>query len=167
MLAYPERGALETLLREDADPRVVPPLRPAWAKRGWRAEAEAWLARLVRLGRVPVGRPEQVKLWSLSAVMRQRTDAGEVYFKAVTEHFIAEPRVTAAVAELFPDLTPQVLVLPGRGWLLLEPFRGPELSGGPLETQSEALRRFGARQLESVRYRDRLLGVGCADRSLA
>lgn len=167
-LDYPEPGALETLLQEDADPRLVSALRPDWAKRGWLAEAEDWLAReLSRLGRVPVGRPEQRKHWSLSAVLRQRTDAGEVYFKAVTAHFIAEPRITAAVAELFPDLTPQVLALePKRGWLLLEPFRGAELSEGPLETQGETLRRFGALQLGSAMHRERFLGAGCADRGL-
>lgn len=171
-LAYPERDALETLLREDAEPSLVSALRPAWAKRGWLGEVKGWLEQeLARLGRAPVGEPEQVRVWSLSAVLRQKTSSktgsGEVYFKAVIDHFIAEPRITATVAELFPDLAPTVLGLePERGWTLLEPFRGKELNETQFAAKCEVFRRFSAAQLEALSHKDALLEAGCADRSL-
>ena len=167
-LTYPEGSVLETILREAAEPSLLPPLRPAWAKRGWLSEVKGWLeVEVIRLGREPVGDPEQLRVWSLSAILRQKTEGGEVYFKAVMDHFNAEPRITAAVAELFPDLTPKVLALePARGWLLLEPFRGQEVQEAELEARAEVLRRFSLVQLESVVHKETLLAAGCADRGL-
>ncbi len=167
-LSYLEPDALITLLVEDAEPARVPVLRPAWARRGWLSEMKTWLTQeLARLGRTPVGEPEQIKHWSLSAVLRQRTVGGVVYIKAVQGHFIAEPRITAKLAELFPEYVPQVLALDAqRGWLLLEPLRGDSVNNAPHRVWCEARRRHGRLQLASLAYKDALLAAGCADRSL-
>ncbi len=169
-LAYPEAEVLRTLLREEAGLEPIPALRPAWAKRGWLDEVKTWLeSELNRLGRTPVGEPEQVKHWSLSAVLRQKTDGGEVYFKAMMNpHFATEPPITQKLAELFPHLTPEVLALDEeRAWLLLEPLHGEELSEASLEFKCEAVRRHARLQLASVAHKAALLAAGCADRSLA
>lgn len=167
-LDYSEQPALETILLEDAEPERVPALRFAWAERGWLDEVKVWLAQeLTRLGRTPVGEPEQVRHWNISAVLLQETDSGDMYFKAVIDHFVVEPRITATVADLFPDLTPKVLALePVKGWMLLEPFRGAELTKSPFETHWRAFRRFSTLQLESLAHKDLLVAAGCADRGL-
>lgn len=167
-LIYSEKPTLTTILNEDAHSDLVSALRPDWAVRGWFGEVRDWLgAELTRLGRKPLGNPEQLRIWGLSAVLRQRTDGDDIYFKAAAKHFIAEPRITAAVADLFPDLTPEVLALePTKGWLLLAPFRGEELDETQLEKKAEVMRRFSILQLKSVAQKDALIAAGCADRGL-
>lgn len=167
-LTYSERGTLETLLREDADPSLVSSSRPAWARRGWLEAAKGWLhEELAGLKRVPIGEPEQLKVWALSSVLRQETDNGDVYLKAVMDHHSAEPRITAKVAELFPELAPKVLATePAQGWLLLEAFQGEMLDEADPRAQHEVFRRYSSLQLESVAYKDVFLEAGCADRGL-
>lgn len=167
-LNYPDQHVLETILLEDAEPGRVPVLRLPWAERGWLGEVKAWLAQeLARLGRTPVGKPEQVRHWNISAVLRQPTDSGDVYFKAVINHFLGEPRITQALAKLFPALTPKVLATePTLGWMLLEPFRGIELTKSPFEAHWAAFRHLSTTQLESLAHRDMLLAAGLADKGL-
>lgn len=167
---HPEGEVLRHLLMEDAGLLPLPELRPAWARRGWLSEVKAWMAvELARLGRTLVGSPDQLKHWSLSAVLRQATDTGPVYFKAtMTPHFAREGAVMALLAGLFPQDMPEVLAHDAaRSWLLLEPFRGKPLHDADLETQVAAMRRHAEIQIEAASHLDALLEAGCEDRRLA
>jgi hypothetical protein len=147
----------------------VPEERPAWARPGWREDVRAWLDEEVpRLGHALAG-IEQVKHWSISSVLRVRTDGPDLYFKvpARLPLFVEEGLVTARLAERFPDYVPAPLAVePERGWLLLSAFT--ELFGwhAPLETRCEALRRFAGLQRRTAELTTELLADGCLDRRL-
>jgi phosphotransferase family enzyme len=147
----------------------VPEERPPWARPGWLEEVRAWLEEEVaRLGHAVVG-VEQVKHWSISSVLRVRTDGPDLYFKvpARLPLFVEEGEVTARLAERFPGYVPAPIVLePERGWLLLPAFG--ELFGwdAPLETRCEMLSRFAGLQRRTADLTAELLADGCLDRRL-
>jgi len=155
---------LDALERDD-----VPPERPPWARPGWLAGVQEWLEReTARLGHNVLA-IEQVKTWSISAVLRVRTDGPILYFKvsAPLPLFVDEAALTTELAALFPGYVPAPLAVEAeRAWLLLAEF--DELVGwrAPLETRRELFSRFAALQRLSVPVVDDLLAAGCLDRRL-
>ena len=155
---------LDALERDD-----VPPERPPWARPGWLGHVRQWLdSETARLGHTVVA-IEQVKQWSISAVLRVRTDGPNLYFKvsAPLPLFVDEAAVTTELAARFPGYVPAPLAVEReRGWLLLAEF--DELLGWhePLETRIELFRRFAGLQRRSVPVVDDLLAAGCLDRRL-
>ena len=109
-----------------------------------------------------------MKHWSISSILRVRTDDPNLYFKAPARLplFVREAAVTARLAERFPGYVPVPLALePERDWMLL-----PELElvswGAPLETRCEMLRRFAGLQRQAAGLTDERLTDGCLDRRL-
>ena len=87
-------------------------------------------------------------MWSISAVARVVTDAGDLWLKAPCEHFRAEARVHPTVAGLFPDLVPTlVAVEETEGWLLMEPMTGADDADRADGAELEVVRRWAAAQL--------------------
>ena len=129
----------------DASP---PELRPPWSRPGWTARASAWIDdALHQAGRTRTGPATLVRLWSISAMLRIPTDAGDAWFKAVFPHFHHEPAVTALLASAVPDALPSVLgIAPGEGWLLME------AAGSPVP-------RSAASDVDILRAIDRLADV--------
>jgi hypothetical protein len=124
----------------------IDPRRPAWARPGWHARAEAW-----------VGRPlSPYRLWPLAAVLESEDE----FFKASFPLFHHEPGVTQALARRNPGDVPEVVRLDDReGWLLMHAVRGSEADDRALET------------LERIQHdwRDcasELLALGAPDRRL-
>ena len=156
-------GYLDALERDD-----VPPERPPWARPGWLGGVRAWLEReAARLGHSVIA-IEQVKQWSISAVLRVRTDGPDLWFKvsAPLPLFVDEAAVTAELAERFPGYVPAPLAVePEHGWLLFAEFDVVGW-GEPLETRCELFRRFAGLQRRSVPLVDDLLAAGCLDRRL-
>jgi hypothetical protein len=155
---------LDALEREE-----IPVQRPVWAQPGWLPEVREWIeGEAARLGHALVGL-EQVKHWSISSVLRIETDGPDLYFKvpARLPLFVEEARLTAGLAERYPDHIPAPLAIePERGWLLLPAF--DDLFGwdAPLDDRREALRRFAALQRRTADVADELLADGCLDRRL-
>ncbi len=120
--------AREGIVRSLAELRAGPQAdgRPTWYSLTWRSDVVDWVAGLAgELGSTLRGEPETVKVWSLSAILRfpvTHADAEtDVWFKASCEGFRSEPTVTAALADLAPDLMPSVLAVDEqRSWMLLE-----------------------------------------------
>jgi len=148
----------------------VPEQRPAWARPGWLPEVREWIEQeAARLGHAVVG-IEQVKHWSISSVLRIETDGPDLYFKvpARLPLFVDEAKVTARLAERFPDHVPAPLSIePARGWLLLAPFDELFTFAAPLAVRKESLRRFAGLQRRASELVDELLADGCLDRRLA
>jgi len=147
----------------------IPTARPPWARPGWLDDVRAWVeVEVERLGRTLRG-IDQVKHWSISSVLRVRTDGPDLYFKvsARLPLFVAEEAVTSSLAERFPGYVPApVAVDAKRGWMLL-----PELGGlldwePPLELHQELFRRYAELQQRSVDVTAELLADGCLDRRL-
>ena len=118
----------------------VPAERVPWALPGWLEEVRQWLEPEVeRLGHSLV-RIEQRKQWSISSVLRVRTNGPDLYVKvsARLPLFVDEGPVTAMLAERFPGYVPAPLAVePERGWFLLEEFS----AGGCLDRRLEVLER--------------------------
>ncbi|HYK06585.1 MAG TPA: aminoglycoside phosphotransferase family protein [Gaiellaceae bacterium] len=154
---------LDALERDD-----VPPERPPWARPGWLGGVRAWLEReAARLGHAVIA-IEQVKQWSISAVLRVRTDGPDLWFKvsAPLPLFVDEAAVTAELAERFPGYVPPPLAVEAEhGWLLFAEFDVVGW-GEPLETRCELFRRFAVLQRCSVPLVQDLLAAGCLDRRL-
>lgn len=163
-----QRGFLGAYL-EALESGDVPDERPAWARPGWLDEVRSWIeGEVVRLGYEVVAL-EQVKHWSISSVLRVRTDGPDLYFKAPARLplFVEEATVTARLAERFPGYVPAPLAIESeRGWLILAAF--DELFGwnAPLATRCEALRRFAGLQRRTAELVPELLSDGCLDRRL-
>ena len=157
-------GYLDALERDD-----VPPERPPWARPGWLGGVREWLEReTARLGHTVLA-IEQVKTWSISAVLRVRTDGPTLFFKvsAPLPLFVDEAAVTAELAARFPGYVPAPLAVEAeRGWLLLAEFDEPLGWSEPLETRRELFSRFAGLQRRSVPVVDELLAAGCLDRRL-
>ena len=157
-------GYLEALERDDS-----PPERPPWARPGWISGVREWLDRqAARLGHTVLAL-EQVKTWSISVVLRVRTDGPNLYFKvsAPLPLFVDEAAVTAELAARFPGYAPAPLAVePERGWLLLAEFDEVVGWSASHETRRELFSRFAGLQRRSVPVVDELLAAGCLDRRL-
>jgi aminoglycoside phosphotransferase (APT) family kinase protein len=164
------RQLVETWLLEERD--ASPPQRSPWAHRGWFRATESWIREEAgKLGMSPTGRLEQLKTWGISCVLRQPTDAGALYFKAVPTLFAQEPLITQHLSRRFPGHVPPPLayrVEAGQSWMLLK-----DIGGGVARDSTLTLRQWedllgllGRIQRESVGYVDDLLRAGCADRRL-
>jgi Phosphotransferase enzyme family len=153
---------------EEHERGTVPSRRAPWAREGWLAGATAWIVEsLAALGRPATARTEQVRVWSLSCVLRTPTAAGDVYFKATAGSplFVDEGAVMRGVARLFPENVPLPLAVDHRRrWMLLDDV-GPELGwDAPAGERQAALGLFGRMQVTSSEHLDQLLAAGCIDR---
>jgi hypothetical protein len=120
----PLRPAFERWLAEQRG-APVPPLRAAWAKPGWLAEAETWAGCDLR--------PQ--RMWPLSAVLSGVLDGETMFLKAVFPLFHHEPAITEALGHEHPGVVPEVLrVDHALGWMLM-----PELRGEVAESRSVSL----------------------------
>lgn len=156
------------LLTDYLDEDDSPPERAPWALRGWREQAAAWIeAEIARLGH-RLESVEQVKQWSISTILRIRTDGPVFYLKASARLplFVDEGRVTAALAGHFPDAVPEPLALHPDGCVLLPDLGDPVGWGVPVERRAEMFVRFARLQRESAALTGKLLAAGCLDRRL-
>jgi len=164
------RQLVETWLLEERG--ASPPQRSPWAHRGWFRATEDWIREEAgKLGISPTGRLEQVKTWGISCVLRQPTDAGVLYFKAVPTLFAQEPLITQHLSRRFPGHVPPPLayrVAVGQSWMLLMDIGGIAARESTLTLRQweDLLGLLGRIQRESVGDVDDLLRAGCADRRL-
>lgn len=146
-----------------------PRQRPAWTAPGWRDGVRRWLQREVgRLGHT-VCAVEQVKQWSLSAVLRVQTNGPSFYFKVpvALPLFVDEASVTPRLARRFPaHVLAPVAADPARGWMLFPDAGEPFSWHSPLADRAEVVRRFAYLQRETAGLVDKLLADGCLDRRL-
>ena len=145
-----------------------PPERPDWMRRGFFAEASAWIDdALASQGRERVGPVEQISNWCISSILRAGTEAGRVYFKATADSplFVDEGTVTRGLAKLLPGSVPAPIAIDAeRRWMLLDEF-GPLVGWkADLETRLDVLATFARIQREAAPRNDELLALGVFDR---
>ncbi len=104
------------------------PLRPPWSRPGWAKRAGAWmLAQMAASGYADPGPVTLVQLWGLSVVLCADSARGRAFFKSSSGLFRHEPALTARLAELTPELVPEVLAVDeDEGWLLMADLGGAE-----------------------------------------
>jgi hypothetical protein len=139
-----------------------------WSQPGWRARAQAWIETQVER---PVGRAEEVKIRPWSAVLRQPTESGDVYFKANLPALANEPALTRALHRICPEHVLGVLAdEPVEGWML-QADGGPTLASllertGGGERLERMLAVYAGVQVRAVGHVDELLAAGAPDRRL-
>lgn len=139
-----------------------------WARPGWRARAQAWIEEQV-VG--TAGDAEEVKIRPWSAVLRQPTRAGDVYFKANLPALANEPGLTRLLHRIAPEHVLDVLAdEPAEGWML-------QADGGPtmrsrldgtddLDRWERMLAVYAEVQVRAAGHADDLLAEGAPDRRL-
>ena len=139
-----------------------------WARPGWRARAQAWIEAQVD---GTVGDAVEVKIRPWSAVLRQPTAAGDVYFKANLPALANEPGLTRLLHRISPGHVLDVLADdPDEGWML-------QADGGPtmrsrldgrddLERWERMLGVYAEVQVRAAAHAGDLLGEGAPDRRL-
>lgn len=149
-----------------------PSLRPRWSRRGWHARASAWMtSALAAVDRPLLEAPRPFYLRGISALLRGRTAAGDVFLKAVFPPFHPEPVVSQLLAERFPTLVPQVLAIePDEGWLIVEDVAAPWIFDLPSEAKAAGL-AAGAWALVAIQSAladdlDAFVAAGCPSRPL-
>jgi hypothetical protein len=168
--AVPQQAALLDAYLTEIEQNTVPPQRAPWARPGWFAQAVAWIeARLAELGQPPVAPVEQVRVWSISCILRAPTAGGDIYFKAAADLplFANEPVVVVGLAQLFPAQVPAPLAWEAeRRWMLLADFGRVIADSGTLTDRMEMVARFAQIQVACTGRVDELLALGCHDRRL-
>jgi aminoglycoside phosphotransferase (APT) family kinase protein len=161
------RNAVMQSVREYEGSTPTPPQRPAWFRKGWALETQAWIdATLARCGRRRTGPVEVEQLWSLSAVLRAPTDQDAAFFKATSGIFRAEPAITRVLADSFPHVVPTVLGHDAdRAWMLLDQLAGvdEDRADGAAAAAATVLADV---QLRSLDHLQSLRAAGCPDRTL-
>jgi hypothetical protein len=153
----------------DLERGEVPTERPPWCADGWVSGVRSWIEEeLTRLGHVLLDL-EQVKQWSISSVLRVKTDGPDFYFKVSIDVplFVNEAVVTDRLSRRFPTYIPgPIAVDPARAWMLLPDFGElvPETSG--VEVRRQLFERFCELQRASASWIMDLLADGCIDRRL-
>ena len=151
---------------------MVAPAGLPWSQPGWRARAQAWIeAEVARRGMAPAGAACEVKIRPWSAVLRQPTGAGDVYFKANLPALANEPELTRLLHRICPEHVLDVLAdEPGEGWML-------QADGGPtmrsrldgtddLDRWERMLAVYAEVQVRAAGRAGELLGTGAPDRRL-
>lgn len=152
-------------------PAVLPgqPPVPEWTQPGWLAEVNAWVdEKLARQGVRLAGKPEQLKSWSISCLLRFPTDRGDYFFKATPPVFQKEPFFMAFLAEHFPGHIPQIAAIEAeRGWMLMPDFQATNLREvDDISMWEAAARRYARLQKASAGLAATLLEKGVRDRRL-
>ena len=164
-LAHPEqRPALDGWLAE-LEGGAGPPARSPWARPGWWAAINAWVAAvLTAQGRTLQGPLEQRKIWGISCLLRGQTDGGAVYLKAcpTLPLFTNEAAMTATLAARYPAHIPTPLAVdPERRWMLLADFGDDLLHDAPRAAWDRTVDAYAAIQRDAVSQVEALLAAGC------
>jgi hypothetical protein len=147
---------------------AVPPMRAAWARRGWFGDAAAWIEVQAAKAGYSVRKLEQHYVSDISCVLRVMTHTDDLYFKASMPAFGFEPALTKRLAELWPAHMPHVFAIDGeRAWILMSDV-GPSVKAltkadGDQSRWDEMLRQYAALQRESAGRVDELLALGLPD----
>jgi Phosphotransferase enzyme family len=163
-------GLVPTELRDAAEQWVaeqrgapIPEERAPWARPGWLAGAESWIAATLDL----VDPPRLHAQWPLSAVLRATTPEGVVYFKAAFPLFRHEPLVTSALAREHPGRVTDVLAVePERGWLVMRELQGDVLGDLDRSRWPEAVPPLREIHVTWSSRSEEILGLGAVNRRL-
>jgi Phosphotransferase enzyme family len=139
-----------------------------WDQPGWFERVEPWVAgELARLGLVPRGKLELVRVRPWAAVARLATVAGDIWFKEPAPSLAYEPALTAAVSRYCPDFTPEVLATQ-QAWMLTrdagEQLRAVRERGDPKPTWDELFPLYAELQIELGEVAPELLALGTPDK---
>lgn len=151
--------------RDPDDPDVV---TPPWYRSGWFAATMAWAdGVLAAAGLERTARPQQTKHWSISAILRFQTTAGDVYLKAVPPLMAHEAALVELLARGAPHVVPRVVgrdAATGTWMARAVESSVAETSEADILSATRALAELQVSMVERV---DELVAIGCPVRSAA
>jgi hypothetical protein len=114
-----------------------------------------------------VGTPRQHQLSDLSVVLRAPSADGDIFFKCSAQLFRHEAVTTQAMAELMPDLVPEVIAVDGaQGWMLMRDLGADELGDQDESLWHEGIAAHAGIQRLWLGRTDELVRLGLAVRPL-
>jgi hypothetical protein len=137
-----------------------------WRRAGWRAEATARIdARLAAAGLQRTGPVQEIKRWTLSAVLACPTTDGTVFYKESHPSLWQEGPVLAALSESPSGLVPAVVspAPPDQGWCTREVRMHPGTQQPPA-ARGRALAALAVAQQDWLGRTAELAATGCWDR---
>ncbi len=143
------RPIIEIYFREKTT-GVYPPGRAPWAFPGWQDAAHDWIKQQAAAnGWTLEGEIEMVRKWPITCVIKARTSAGNLYFKAVPPTFAREIAITRLLSRHFPTHIPTIVASQDASyWLLLRDFGGTLLGDSKnVAAWERALRDFATLQV--------------------
>ncbi|HSG43132.1 MAG TPA: hypothetical protein VLA72_08245, partial [Anaerolineales bacterium] len=115
---------------------MTPQHQLLWQDPEWQKDAHAWIrAETARQSIHITGEIEQPHMYPWSTVMRVETDHGTIFFKATAAETVYESALTQLLADLYPDIMPELLAVDTVcGWMLMSDG-GEELRASIRPTQ--------------------------------
>ncbi|GIH08245.1 hypothetical protein Rhe02_63120 [Rhizocola hellebori] len=137
--------------------------RPPWYRTGWAERADAYVDEvLAATGRRRLGDSQQVKHWSLSAVLRTAADGGDVFLKSGLPPYAHEPAVTSWLATqgCGPFATIVAAAAPDAWWVAND-FGGADGQKGSPADQARILAQLCRVQVAMLDQTEALFALGC------
>ena len=153
------KTVLETWFAEAEESKTEEPLIP-WSRMGWFDEAAEWITDRIRSLGIAIRSPvQQVKSFYSGGTLRVNTDAGYIYFKAVSKAFIREPEIMGILTKRIPERVPVLLAInPERRWILVQDMGGTDLREvSEIEVWEDVLRTYAQIQVSSLEFMDEML----------
>jgi len=137
--------------------------RETWLRPGWAGAIATWIDdQLAAIGYERTGPPEQLKHWSISALLRVPARPHDVVFKEVAPFFAQEAPIINVLRAVGATVLPEPLAVEGGRWLM-PAFDGdlPDRAGHP--DYDEVLRVHARLQIGAARHVDALAAAGAPD----
>ena len=144
-----------------------------WHNPEWQKQAHDWIRSEAARNQIQlVGEIEQPHARAWSTVMRVPTNAGIIFFKATAAETIYEIAVTQLLANLQPDVMPELIAVDtARGWMLMRDG-GEQLRASIRPTQDvkpwePVIIKYAELQKGLAGHVDEILAFGVPDHRLA
>jgi len=135
-----------------------------WYNPGWFARITTWIEQQVaQSGEQIVDVPEHLRVGERGYLLRAKTTAGMVYFKALPSFFAQEIPLLEYLASAYPGLVPTLVAVDYETHsMLMGDFGGMLLSQSTnLRDVEEALLRYAMLQIDQVDHIQQLRELGC------
>ncbi len=146
---------------------VSDPLR--WHDPAWQKQAQDWIRDQAVQNAIRLeGEIEQPHAYAWSTVMRVRSDAGWLFFKATSPETVYEASLTRALADWQPACLPELLALDeSRGWMLMrdggQPLRASIRPTKDIRPWQPVIRRYAELQIDLAGRVPEILSLGIPD----
>ncbi len=140
--------------------------RESWLRPGWPDDIAGWIdEQLADIGYERTGTLEQLKHWSISALLLVQARPHDLVFKEVALFFAQEAPILSVLHPLAPGAVPEPLAIEGGRWLMRR-FEGDLPEGAGHEDYDAVLGLHARLQQASAGGTAALLAAGAPDHGI-